>query len=70
VVNAVKVGSQISLVAMLIVNVTFPVFSQGSQATYLVGFLVAYCAVSSLPRRRALPMRADDSPASALAASR
>jgi hypothetical protein len=70
VVNAVKVGAQISLVAMLIVNVTFPVFSQGSQATYMVGFLVAYCAVSSLPRRSARPMRADYSPASALAASR
>ena len=67
-ITAVKVGAQISLVAMLIVNVTFPVFSQGSQAVYMVGFLVAYCAVSSLPRRTPLPRRGALAAAPALTA--
>jgi hypothetical protein len=46
-------GSQVSIIALLIINLTFPVFSQGSQATYMLGFLVAYCALPTLSRRAA-----------------
>jgi hypothetical protein len=52
-VAAIKMGSQVSIIALLIINLTFPVFSQGSQATYMLGFLVAYCALPTLSRRAA-----------------
>ncbi len=51
-VNAVKVGAQSSVVALLIVNFTFPAFHQGSQIDYVMGFLVAYCALPVLERTR------------------
>jgi hypothetical protein len=47
-VAAIKLGSQASLVALLIVNITFPVFNQGSQAVYMVGFMVACAALPVL----------------------
>jgi hypothetical protein len=36
---------------MLIINLTFPAF-QGTQATYLMGFLVAYSAIPVVARVR------------------
>ena len=56
-VDAVRNGAQASLVAMLIMNVTFPVFHQGSQADYIMGLLVAYCALPVLARRVRSPAR-------------
>ncbi len=57
-VTTIKMGSQVSILALLIVNLTFPLFSQGSQATYMLGLLIAYCAVPALPRRGVAPDRA------------
>jgi O-antigen ligase len=51
-VAAMRVGCQSSLIAMLIANMTFPVF-QGTQITYVLGFLVAYSAIPVMARRRA-----------------
>ncbi|HEX4034203.1 MAG TPA: O-antigen ligase family protein [Solirubrobacteraceae bacterium] len=56
-VDAVRNGAQASLVALLIMNLTFPVFHQGSQATYTMGFLVAYCALPVVARRVRAPAR-------------
>lgn len=50
---AVKLGSQASIVALLIINFTFPVFNQGSQAAYAVGLLLALCTLQSVGGRRA-----------------
>jgi len=55
-VAAIKVGSQMSLVALLIVNITFPVFNQGSQAVYMVGFMIACCALPVLGARQTSPL--------------
>ncbi|MGA2756925.1 MAG: O-antigen ligase family protein [Solirubrobacteraceae bacterium] len=49
--SAIKVGAQASVVALLIVNFTFPAFHQGSQITYVMGFLVAYCALPAIRGR-------------------
>jgi O-antigen ligase len=49
---AIRVGCQASLIALLIVNITFPAF-QGGQSTYMFGFLVAYCAIPVVARARA-----------------
>ena len=38
------------MLALAIANFTFPAFQQGSQITYVMGFLVAYCALPALPR--------------------
>ncbi len=51
-VSATRLGCQVSLIAILISNVTFPAF-QGQQATYVMGFLVAFSAIPVLARRRA-----------------
>jgi O-antigen ligase len=48
-VAAVRTGCQAGLIAMLITNLTFPAF-QGTQATYLMGFLVAYSAIPVVAR--------------------
>jgi O-antigen ligase len=56
-VDAVRNGAQASLVALLIMNLTFPVFHQGSQADYTMGFLVAYCALPVIARRVRAPAR-------------
>jgi O-antigen ligase len=50
-VAGIRTGCQASLVALLITNLTFPAF-QGTQATYLMGFLVAYCAIPVVARQR------------------
>jgi O-antigen ligase len=50
-VSAVRTGCQASLVALLIANLTFPTF-QGTQITYVMGFLVAYCAIPVVAARR------------------
>ena len=51
-VAAMRVGCQASLLALLIVNLTFPAF-QGTQITYVMGFLIAYAATPVLARQRA-----------------
>jgi O-antigen ligase len=56
-VTAIKMACQVSIIALLIVNLTFPLFSQGSQATYMLGLLIAYCAVPVKPRLLAAPGR-------------
>jgi O-antigen ligase len=50
-VSGVRTGCQASLIALLIVNLTFPTF-QGTQITYVMGFLVAYCAIPVVAARR------------------
>ncbi len=50
-VSAVRTGCQASLIALLIANLTFPTF-QGTQITYVMGFLVAYCAIPVVAARR------------------
>ena len=50
-VSAVRIGCQASLIALLIANLTFPTF-QGTQITYVMGFLVAYCAIPVVAARR------------------
>ena len=50
-VSAVRNGCQASLIALLIANLTFPTF-QGTQITYVMGFLVAYCAIPVVAARR------------------
>ena len=52
-VAAIRIGAQASIIALLIANFTFPAFHQGSQITYVMGFLVAYCALPVLSRRQA-----------------
>jgi O-antigen ligase len=42
--SAVRIGCQASIVALLIANLTFPIF-QSSGITYVMGFLVAYAAI-------------------------
>jgi O-antigen ligase len=49
-VTAIKTGCQACILALFIVDFTFPAFHQGSQITYVMGFLVAYCAVPVLSR--------------------
>jgi O-antigen ligase len=49
--SAIRVGCQSSLFALLIANLTFPAF-QGTQATYVMGFLVAFSAIPVVARRR------------------
>jgi O-Antigen ligase len=49
--TAVKSGCQGAVVALAIANFTFPAFQQGSQITYVMGFLIAYCALPAIPRR-------------------
>jgi O-antigen ligase len=49
-VAAMRVGAQSSLIALLIANLTFPLF-QGTQITYAMGFLVAYAAIPVLARQ-------------------
>jgi len=51
-ISAMRVGAQSSLLALLIVNLTFPAF-QGTQITYVMGFLLAYAATPVLARARA-----------------
>ena len=58
-VTATKIACQASILTLLIVNFTFPVFNQGSQSSYVVGFLIAYCALPVLAARRATPPRGD-----------
>jgi hypothetical protein len=55
--TAVRSGAQASIVALAIANFTFPAFHQGSQITYVMGFLVGYCALPVLPRARGRPGR-------------
>lgn len=43
-VAALRTGCQASLLALLVANVTFPVF-QGYEITFVLGFLIAYCAL-------------------------
>jgi hypothetical protein len=50
-VSAIRIGCQASLIALLITNLTFPAF-QGTQATCVMGFLVAYSAIPVVARRR------------------
>jgi len=50
VVAAIKTGGQASVVVLLIANLTFPAFHQGSQITYVMGFLLAYCALPTVSR--------------------
>jgi hypothetical protein len=56
-VASVRTGCQASLVALLIADVTFPAF-QGYAITFVMGFLVAYCALPVLPGRSLRAMRA------------
>lgn len=65
--GAIKIASQASIVALLIVNFTFPVFNQGSQAAYVVGLMIALCAVTTSPGGAPSPeeRRAGALPASA-----
>jgi hypothetical protein len=49
--QAIRVGCQSSLLALLIVNLAFPAF-QGTQITYLMGFLIAYSAIPVAARSR------------------
>jgi hypothetical protein len=49
--QAIRVGCQSSLLGLLIVNLTFPAF-QGTQITYLIGFLIAYSAIPVVARSR------------------
>jgi hypothetical protein len=51
-VATMRIGAQATIVAILIMNLSYPAFHQGSQATYTMGFLVAYCAVPVFARRR------------------
>jgi hypothetical protein len=51
-VAALRVGCQSSLIALLIANLTFPVF-QGTQITFVVGFMIAYAAIPVVGRQRA-----------------
>jgi O-antigen ligase len=51
-VTAIRTGCQASILALFIVDFTFPAFHQGSQITYVMGFLIAYCAVPVVARRR------------------
>jgi O-antigen ligase len=51
-VATMRIGAQASVVTILIMNFSYPAFHQGSQATYTMGFLVAYCALPVLSRRR------------------
>jgi O-antigen ligase len=57
-VNAVKTGCQASIVAILIMNFAYPEFHQGSQETFLMGLLVAYCALPVVSGRSAPPTHA------------
>jgi hypothetical protein len=50
-VAALRVGCQSSLIALLIANLTFPAF-QGTQITYVMGFLIAYAAIPVVARQR------------------
>ena len=50
-VAAVRTGCQASLIGLLIANLTFPTF-QGTQITYVMGFLVAYSAIPVVAPRR------------------
>jgi O-antigen ligase len=50
--TSIKTGAQASIVALLIINLTFPDFHQGSQICYVMGLLVGYCALPVLPRLR------------------
>jgi O-antigen ligase len=56
-VNAIKIGCQASIVAILIMNFAYPEFHQGSQETFVMGFLVAYCALPVVSRHRSPPTR-------------
>ena len=58
--SAVKSGCQGAVLALAIANFTFPVFQQGSQITYVMGFLIAYCALPAFPRRA---LALDETPA-------
>jgi O-antigen ligase len=48
---AMRTGCQASLLALLIANLTFPLF-QSTQITFLMGFLVAYSALPVVSRQR------------------
>jgi hypothetical protein len=56
-VATLRIGCQASIVEILIMNLTYPAFHQGSQATYTMGFLVAYCALPVLSPRQAVAGR-------------
>jgi hypothetical protein len=47
--NAVKVGCQASLVALLVIDFVFPAF-QGPEGTYMLGLLIAFCAIPVVRR--------------------
>jgi hypothetical protein len=67
-VTSIKIGAQAAIVALLIENFTFPVFHQGSQIAYVMGFLVAYCALPTVLRSRNAADRGERTPAVALPA--
>jgi hypothetical protein len=68
IVTSIKIGAQAAIVALLIENFTFPVFHQGSQIAYVMGFLVAYCALPTVLRSRNAADRGERTPAVALPA--